>query len=155
MSEEQTIKDFVGLSHALTGISTDLLAPLLDPLDLKTQFYSLLKDKAGDKLTEMLFFYRQMKDSGKSDQAVAEFLINEANISGTAASLIKLWYLGSWFQPGTTNEEFVVSADAFKQAWVWRIAQAHPTGYSDPQHYGYWAGMPPSLERYTGVKGDD
>jgi hypothetical protein len=43
----------------------------------------------------------------------------------------------------------VISPAAYTQAWTWRVAQAHPMGYSEFR-YGYWAGEPIALEDYIG-----
>ena len=68
---------------------------------------------------------------------------------------MKLWLLGSWYQPydqGTAKEHDirVVSDQAYKESWAWKIAQSHPMGYSE-YHFGYWAEQPPTLKQFTGV----
>jgi hypothetical protein len=41
----------------------------------------------------------------------------------------------------------VVSATAYTQGWTWRVAQAHPMGYSELR-YGYWGNDPLPLGDY-------
>jgi len=76
-----------------------------------------------------------------------------------ARSIMKLWLLGVWYQPYATGsykstDSTVVSDQAYIQSWAWKIAQAHPMGYSE-MFFGYWNTTPPSLEDYTGVPAND
>jgi len=41
----------------------------------------------------------------------------------------------------------VISPTAYTQGWTWRVAQAHPMGYSELR-YGYWAEEPLPLGDY-------
>jgi hypothetical protein len=62
-----------------------------------------------------------------------------------ARSIIMAWYFGVWYEWRIKGEKprfTVVSADAYTQGWVWRIAQAHPAGYSN-MRFGHWAFPPP------------
>jgi len=68
---------------------------------------------------------------------------------------MKLWLLGSWYQPydqgnAHKGDTRVVSDQAYKESWAWKIAQSHPMGYSQ-YHFGYWAEQPPTLKQFTGV----
>jgi hypothetical protein len=44
----------------------------------------------------------------------------------------------------------VLTPAAYTQGWAWRVAQAHPMGYSELR-FGYWADQPFSLSELTGV----
>ena len=39
----------------------------------------------------------------------------------------------------------VISPAAYTQGWTWRVAQAHPMGYSELR-FGYWAKDPLPLD---------
>jgi len=59
-----------------------------------------------------------------------------------------MWYLGSWYEPAdlaTASGAFIsseiISAKAYTQGWIWRIAHAHPMGYSELE-FGYWSRKP-------------
>jgi hypothetical protein len=72
-----------------------------------------------------------------------------------ARSIMKLWLLGVWYQPFDAanlkkGDSTVVSDQAYIYSWAWKIAQAHPMGYSE-SFFGYWNSTPPSLEDMTGV----
>jgi hypothetical protein len=72
-------------------------------------------------------------------------------------SLVLLWYLGAWYDPALLKQAqtkaaaakpeqmflpfTVASPKAYTRGWLWRIAEAHPMGYSDLQ-FGYWARTP-------------
>ena len=75
-------------------------------------------------------------------------------------SITLLWYLGGWYVPsalqaheqskGKARPGFqVVSANAYTHGWIWRVAQAHPMGYSDMQ-FGYWKTTPADLKSFGG-----
>ena len=63
-----------------------------------------------------------------------------------AQSIIMAWYFGVWYEwkgaEGGKPRFTVISADAYTQGWAWRIAQAHPAGYSNLR-FGHWALRPP------------
>ena len=71
-----------------------------------------------------------------------------------ARSIVLLWYLGSWYEPGDLKnaaaspesvhgpiKQKVLSAKAYTQGLVWQIVGAHPMGYSNLQ-FGYWSRDP-------------
>jgi hypothetical protein len=65
-----------------------------------------------------------------------------------ARSITMAWYFGLWYEWRTKPKArfTVVSADAYAQGWVWRIAQAHAPGSSNLR-FGYWAFEPPPMSR--------
>ena len=83
-----------------------------------------------------------------------------------ARSIVVMWYLGSWYDPADLKRltepnppDFiphqVISSKAYTQGWVWRVAQAHPMGYSEMQ-FGYWSRDPAPLDDFitrTKVRG--
>jgi hypothetical protein len=72
-------------------------------------------------------------------------------------SLVLLWYLGAWYDPamlkdaqakatGPQHEQVflpftVASPKAYTRGLLWKIAGAHPMGYSELQ-FGYWSRTP-------------
>jgi hypothetical protein len=88
-------------------------------------------------------------------------------------SIILAWYLGAWYRPDDlrTNSyaaknpqhsyystrryskevlipSDVISPTTYTNGLVWRVAQAHPMGYSNLQ-FGYWGQEPPGLDLFT------
>lgn len=87
-------------------------------------------------------------------------------------SIILAWYLGAWYAPQELkNKSYatkdpqrgyystrrysqevlipyeVISPNAYTNGMVWRIAQAHPMGYSNLQ-FGYWGKEPPDKDTF-------
>jgi hypothetical protein len=101
------------------------------------------------------------KEAYKKEQADVLDKISKsaADMQFLARSIILLWYLGAWYDPGflrdlankqnTTKQHVVVSPKAYTQGWLWKIARAHPMGYSEMQ-FGYWHSAPPELVDFVG-----
>ena len=83
--------------------------------------------------------------------AAAKVMNNpDSRIVYLGRSIILAWYLGVWYDPdvlktyNTPDQPFpvpverVISPAAYTQGWTWRVAQAHPMGYSE-MRFGYWA----------------
>lgn len=155
---DQNLQDFIGLSAALTGLAADLLAPDIDPVNLPPVFFKTAEQGLGSTvLSNLLEQYATLKQQGSSpDQIAAAVLADKASQSAQGArAIMKLWLLGSWYQPFAqggrpAGQVSVVSDQAYKEGWAWRIAQAHPMGYSQ-YHFGYWNEQPATLEQFTGV----
>ena len=80
-------------------------------------------------------------------QAAAKVLA-DAQLGPVARSIMKLWLLGSWYDPANPSRAVnVVSAQAYKESLVWKVMQSHPMGYS-MFTYGYWAKPPPPLNQF-------
>ena len=88
---------------------------------------------------------------------------SELDQADICSAVIKMWYLGSWYPVVRPDDgdpasfEFlkehyfsgrVVTSQAYIRGWVWKMAQAHPMGYSQ-YAFGYWAKEPPSLEDHV------
>jgi hypothetical protein len=146
---------FVGASAALTGISQDQLAPDLDPLNVKQQYFD--QAKTDPNLPALLQFFAA-RQSEPPDQVAQEILANPT-IAPLARAIMLEWYTGSWYAPSTLVKPpddpkqqappvNVISSDAYTQGWMWNVAQAHPMGYSN-WRFGYWSSPPPALTDFT------
>jgi hypothetical protein len=67
------------------------------------------------------------------------------------------WYLGAWYPPVVLQQPppvspipplKVISSAAYTQAWAYRVAQAHPMGYSELR-FGYWSDEPLRLTDFV------
>jgi hypothetical protein len=77
-----------------------------------------------------------------------------------ARSIVLMWYLGAWYEPDNLRKlaadpkafvpHTIISSKAYTQGWVWRVAQAHPMGYSDMQ-FGYWTRPPAAPAEFIAV----
>jgi hypothetical protein len=70
--------------------------------------------------------------------------------------LLGVWYAGteishnsgsSGFFPPGLDKDLVVSSRAYKDGWIWRMAQAHPMGFSQ-FNFGSWGDDPPALSDF-------
>ncbi|MGX0893557.1 hypothetical protein AB7M22_005565 [Pseudomonas sp. ADAK2 TE3594] len=156
------LDNFVGLSSALTGIPTTRLAPQIDPVGLPPIFLDYVTPRiTPDVLNALLTQYANLAaDHVPPDQIAQQVLKISASptIPKTvlaARTIMKLWLLGVWYQPYDAGnfkkgDSTVVSDQAYIYSWAWKIAQAHPMGYSE-SFFGYWNSEPSSLEDLTGV----
>lgn len=156
------LDNFVGLSSALIGISTKRLAPKVDQVGLPPIFLDYVSARVpSDVLNALLTqFATLVADQVQPDQIAQQIL--KFNMQPTiphtvllARSIMKLWLLGVWYQPFDMapfkkDDSAVVSDQAYVNSWAWKIAQAHPMGYSE-SFFGYWNSAPSSLEDLTGV----
>jgi Membrane bound FAD containing D-sorbitol dehydrogenase len=137
---------FVDLSAILTGIDANSLAPGVDPFKVKIEYFDLAKN-VQPAFSQLLAFYTQNKSADPKDteqKDVAKKILNHNDpaIRALARSIMLAWLTGSWHNPKNPNEfPRVVSPNAYTQAWIWRVAQAHPMGYSSLQ-FGYWQDPP-------------
>jgi hypothetical protein len=156
---------FVQLSAALTGIAADKLAASnfaaavrnSDPVDIKRDYFAWVSQRHPALLRRLLQIARDSQKPPAADPAKA--IIDKVNATPDTKylgrSIVLMWYLGAWYEPNHLRDlerpnppqpKFkVISSKAYTQGWVWRVAQAHPMGFSEMQ-FGYWA-RPPSLLR--------
>lgn len=149
---------FVALSSALTGIAATKLAPTVDPIQVKNGYFvAASADAAFPALLQII------RSDPSNPTAAASKVMNDPKLRYLGRSIILAWYLGVWYDPkvlesynGPGDQAFpvtpvkVISATAYTQGWTWRVAQAHPMGYSQLR-YGYWAKDPLPLDDY--IKG--
>ncbi len=174
MSNESTseMTNFVRLSAVLTGFNQSIVAPALDPVDIKSTYLKVWKEhidapsKPADLSIRILSQFAELstKQPKPSDEALGEAMLDESN--GTefvfaCRQLIFLWYMGAWPQVteqpdsetrGSTS--FVtISSASYTSGLVWKVMQSHPMGDSN-YRYGYWAEQPADLNSYTGNTDD-
>lgn len=150
---------FVRLSAILTGIDADRLAPDIDPVDIKQTYFDTAQKNGGETFVALLNIFAQHQAEPAAN--VGDIILNQSgpSIRFLARSIMLAWYLGSWYRPQDLQDppaagpipSTVISSQAYTQGWAWRVAQAHPMGYSDFT-FGYWASNPPALSDF--VKGD-
>jgi hypothetical protein len=154
------LKLFVALSAALTGIAEAKLAPAVDPIQIKNEYFKQAKlDPGFPALLQII------RDDPTHPDAAAEKVVHspDPTIKYLGRSIILAWYLGSWYEPKTlatydspkpglfpVTPLKVISGAAYTQGWTWRVAQAHPMGYSELR-FGYWAQDPLPLDDYIKV----
>jgi hypothetical protein len=146
---------FVALSSGLTGISAAKLAPAVDPIQIKRDYFNAAKFIEKPSRRPNPDFPKLMdiiRGNPSNPVAAAAKVMNnpDSRIVYLGRSIILAWYLGVWYDPdvlktyNTPDQPFpvpvarVISPAAYTQGWTWRVAQAHPMGYSE-MRFGYWA----------------
>lgn len=146
---------FVELSVALTGIRKEKLTPATDSIGIKQDYFKWVNEKEPAAFALLLQIAKDNKDA---PQAMIDKSQASNDTKFLARSIVLMWYLGSWYAPTDLQQlvdsksllvppHTVISPKAYTQSWVWRIAQAHPMGYSDMQ-FGYWTRDPAPLEDF-------
>jgi Membrane bound FAD containing D-sorbitol dehydrogenase len=149
---------FIALSAALTGIAKERLSPAVDPVQINREYFKQAKtDPAFDGLMQII-----RADPSDPDAAAGKVLFNsDSNIVYLGRSIILMWYLGAWYEPKKLKDfnsspprppyspDKIISPAAYTQGWTWRVAQAHPMGYSELL-FGYWSKKPPTLDAFIG-----
>jgi hypothetical protein len=159
---------FENLSAALTGVAKAKLAPDTDPIDIKQEYFGWVKDNEPAAFTALLQIAKSTTFSPGTDgiikQADVDKLVHAIEAKDDtkylARSIVLMWYLGSWYKPadlmqlkGTQGfiSHTVISPKAYTQGWLWRVAQAHPMGYSEMQ-FGYWTRDPNPITDFIAVR---
>lgn len=153
---------FVTLSAALTGIAPDMLAPAIDPTDIKQAYFGVAQ-KQDPVLFAQLLAIIAANPGLPPDQLATLVLVNSGDaIRFLARAIMLAWYLGNWYEPADLQRYAVpsppdmpipfrvISMDAYVNGWAWSVAQAHPMGYSN-MTFGYWGAPPPPLADYIGT----
>lgn len=159
---QQAMDDFVQMSALLTGFAAAVIAPSLDPVDLKTTLFAACQKGGGAAFDRLLAQYHALagdtpvnKMTPEQRQSIGEQLLGLAGGTGdgetaaTARSVNRLWYLGYWYPIDGSPGEAVVSDQAYIRGLAWKAMQSHAMGFST-WTYGYWADPPPPLTDFTG-----
>lgn len=160
--------DYLGLSSALLGVEPTVLdteARRGDPR-LADTFYSLCREAAPAALDALLAAYGRAASGGSEPPAIAQQLLSDGRgprpdaVGALARLTMLMWLYGIWYGGSETarmpasagfihpahRTDVVVSVQAYRNAWIWRFAQARPMGVSGTP--AAWSEAPPSLERF-------
>jgi hypothetical protein len=171
-ADPDKITIFANLSAALTGIAKLKLAPDTDPVDVKQEYFKRVQDKQPAAFGKLLQIARDQNlqipgpgtdgvvQQGDVDKLVAKIEASD-DTKFLARSIVLMWYLGSWYEPDDLKkltvdpQQFiphtVISPTTYTQGWLWRVAQAHPMGYSELQ-FGYWTRNPEPIADFITVR---
>jgi len=175
----QDMDAFLKLSAALTGIAVKMLAPDTDSLGMRQVYFDFLarsKDRAAG-LAALLQVAKSVNlpipadptlggiiQQGDVDNLAQAIAAKGDDAKYFARSIVLMWYFGAWYEPKVLQAlatapdpskvfvgHTIVSAKAYTQGWLWRVAQAHPMGYSDMQ-FGYWTRRPEPLADFIATR---
>jgi hypothetical protein len=148
------MNNFVGLCVVLTGASQNVISPGFDTLNIKQQVYAAAQADNSQALAVLLDRYAALSAAGASPaEIIAEIMQpKELPTARLARSIILAWYSGAWYasaelyaaQQPTPQ---VLSAVAYEQGLMWKVAQAHAMGSAD-YPFGYWNSPPPALSQF-------
>jgi hypothetical protein len=148
--------DFLALASTLTGFSVFRL----QGTGQAEAYLATVVDIVGEAVVaELLAVHRSAVDAAGGDDAALERalrreLLSDAKLGPVARNLIKLWYVGTWYElpaawreafgVGRRDRTFVVSPEAYTEGLLWPAVGANPSG-AKPFGYGMWA-KPPRIE---------
>ncbi|WP_208245009.1 hypothetical protein WGT02_39105 (plasmid) [Rhizobium sp. T1470] len=127
----------------LVAGGTVLGAAVLD--DLLATYKKILMETEGEPLSERKTRLRRE-------------IFGSEKLGPIARNIVKLWYVGTWYElptawteafgPALNDVTFVVSASAYIEGLMWKAIGAHPAGAKAPG-YGSWA-SPPQIPAFAG-----
>lgn len=146
-------EDFLQLSAVLTDFTEfQLLGTGQAEL-----YYATMTGIAGKcVVTELFQEFRRVESEAKGDPSALETglrtaILSDEKLGPVARNLIKLWYIGTWYQlPGAWHERFGLAGDdktfipspsSYVEGLLWTAIGAHPPGAKAPG-YGTWTGPP-------------
>ena len=161
-------KTFNAMSALLTGFSEQLIAPQVDPIGLPKLFLQWATDHSGGDCANLLATFASLQAvvPALSTDEIGSVIMGvspdpktgepiDENQTAVAQAILKLWYLGSWYQPfgiagAAKGKETVVSDQAYIKGLAWQSMQSHAMGNSTLT-FGYWDKPPAaSLQVTTG-----
>lgn len=144
------LEDFLALSAELTGFTRyDLAGTGQAQLYLQT-----MREIVGEKnVKELLNAFRGI-DPNAMERGLRVTILSDEKLGPIARNVIKMWYVGSWYElPGEWRERFgendkdrtfVVSPASYVEGLMWPAIGANPSG-AKPLGYGSWA-LPPKID---------
>ena len=159
-SDKTYLQDFLALSAIVTGFTT---FRLLGTGQAESYLSTVIDVVGEDLVAELVGKFGRVRDEAEGDDDVMESLLrahvfSDEKLGPIARNLIKLWYVGTWYQlpaawrdtfgARTRDTTFVVSPVAYTEGLLWPAVGANPPGAKGPG-YGSWADPPriPDAER--------
>ena len=143
------LDQFLALSAALLDVDVLVLKPRNTPLDIAEQYLYTLLDSVPSETVHGLFAAFVAGSETVGPHEAAGQILGDSDLGPVARSVMKLWLLSTWYDPGKPNQPVrVVSSQAYKEGLVWKFMQSHPIGYS-MWKFGYWAENPPDLNEFV------
>lgn len=155
-AERSSFDEFLEFSSAITGFRIFRLRAT----GQAEAYLSTLTGIVGEGVVrELLAAHRRAIGAAKGDEAALERglrleIMSDAKLGPLARNVIKLWYVGIWYElpaewreaygESESDRTFVVSAAAYTEGLLWPAVGANPSG-AKPFGYGMWA-TPPRIE---------
>lgn len=161
--------DFSDLSVVLTGFTIDVISPLdHEGIELLQKYFDTARVNTGHVFNDLVAQYVQLVATHAPGKQPADMTAAQKQAIGaaifapptsqtalTARAILKMWYLGSWYQPFEFNGKqpdlaggVVVSGSSYALGLSWQVMQSHAMGYSDSAEFGAWRHDPPPLSAF-------
>lgn len=153
MTDAALFEQFLQLSSVLTGHSLFTL----QGTGQAKMYYTTLSSVIGQEYTETLLSrFASLTDQAQGEEAqlhdlLRKHLLSDPKLGPLARNLIKMWYVGSWYElpeawrtaygVNENDRTFVVSSGAYIEGLLWPTIGAHPAGAKAPG-YGSWNAPP-------------
>ena len=138
------LEGFLGLSGALTGFSADFLAASAVARTFADAFHHRTPAGIAERMLAVWEEIVRQHPGGPAavEEAVRARIWRDEALGPYARSLVKLWYLGAWHDPGPTPPASPLSADAYTEGLIWPAIGAGAQGARAPG-LGDWGTPPP------------
>jgi hypothetical protein len=107
-------------------------------------------------IDELLDAWTALPSTAPRPDLLRGHIFGDAKLGPIARNIVKLWYVGTWYQLPTAWSEafgptqkdvtFVVSPTAYVEGLLWTAIGAHPSG-AKAQGFGSWAD-PPDIPKF-------
>jgi len=155
MTVSSRLETFVTLSAEVTAFTpVEIWGTGLAENHLAT-----VDDVVGQTITDaLLHAYEQiaMKTDENRSIKLRQTVFGNEQLGPVARSIVKLWYIGTWyalptawqerFGPAAHDGTFVPTPDAYVEGLLWPAIGAHPPG-AKAQGFGSWQ-FPPRIPDY-------
>ncbi len=147
------LKDFLALSTVLT----DFTVFQLQGTGQAELYYTTVSGIVGERtMSRLLEVFCSIQDEGREapdlfDKRLRVDIMSDEKLGPIARNIIKLWYVGTWYQlPQAWREafgvmdndrDFIPSPTSYVEGLLWPAIGAHPPGAKAPG-YGTWSGPP-------------
>ena len=157
---QEVSADFLPMSALLVGATEQSMGEIteLDGSSAAVSFDAMLAEAYGrSNVDTLLNLYEKERQAGASPDQIADAILRRAPplLASISRMTMKIWLFGVWY--GTSEAEYIIdnaykvdftiSARAYANSLVWKMAQAHPMGFSNFA-FGSWGEKPPSLQDF-------
>ena len=153
--KDARIVSFLRFSSEITGFKVIELRGTGESDEYLATVDRIASPKLVDELLEK-YAALEEETGAQREQAMRRTIFGNERIGPIARNVIKLWYVGIWYQLpkgwrdayGAREEDvtFTVSPNAYTQGLLWPAIGANPAGAKAPG-YGSWA-APPKIPHF-------
>lgn len=144
---------FLALSATLTGFSAFRLT---GTGQVEAHLAAVTGIVGTPVMSDLIAAFRAAEQSAAGDasameRALRRLILSDARLGPVARNIIKLWFVGTWYQlpadwreahgSAAQDQDFVVSPAAYTEGLLWPAIGANPAG-AKPLGYGIWATQP-------------